>query len=150
MTIQKYINHLCDAFILKKINYYDVRGSKIIKSSPKYYATDLGILYLNHNHKYYYNFCFKLENLVLLELLNSKYEVYTHITKNKKEIDFVAIKDGKTIFIQVCENIDSEKIFKMEIDNLKDATKIGKKLVLSLDDRLHNEFGDIEHKNIID
>jgi predicted AAA+ superfamily ATPase len=150
MTIQKYIKHLCDAFILKKINYYDIRGSKIINSSPKYYATDLGILYLNHNYKYYYNFGYKLENLVLLELLNSKYEVYTHITKNKKEIDFVAIKDNKTTFIQVCETINSEEVFKREFGNLKDVGKTGKKLVLSLDNTLHNECDDIEHKNIVE
>ena len=71
-----------------------------------------------------------LENIVYLELRRRHYDVYIGKLKTK-EIDFVATKEGKKIYIQVCRNLpeDSER----EIQNLKDINDNYPKYIVTLD-----------------
>lgn len=82
------------------------------------------------------------------ELLFRGYEVFSGKTKNG-EIDFIAMKDNKKCFIQVCFHLDSEEVQEREFkafDSIKDNSP---KFVLSLDDWDYSQNG-IANINIID
>lgn len=42
-TVNKYINYLEDAFLISKVNRYDVKGRKYIGTPLKYYFEDIGL-----------------------------------------------------------------------------------------------------------
>jgi predicted AAA+ superfamily ATPase len=114
---------MCDAFLFYKVKYYDIRGKQIMKTKVKYYATDLGMLTLKTSSNIGFNKRYRLENAVLLKLLEERYEVYTAENEAKHEIDFVIKKDNEIKYIQVCDVLN-DKNFTRESTNLlsvKDA-----------------------------
>ena len=42
-TIRKYIDYLCDSFLIDRAVRYDVKGKKYIDTPVKYYFTDMGL-----------------------------------------------------------------------------------------------------------
>lgn len=115
-TISNYVNYLCDSYIFYKVNRFDIKGKRYLSSESKYYLCDHALKYailgnknLDTGRVY--------ENIVAIELLRRGYEIYTGILYNA-EIDFVAIKRGEELFIQVSKSIDDESTFKREVTPL--------------------------------
>lgn len=128
-TLYNYISYLEKAFIIYRANRYDIQGKEVLKTQEKYYLSDQSLKYsmLNFDVKMLASI---LENIVYLELRRRHYDIYIGRFKTK-EIDFVAIKDGKKVYIQVCRNLleDSNK----EIQNLKDIDDNYPKYIVTLD-----------------
>ena len=146
-TIYTYINALCKAFILKKVYRYDISGKSVLKTLNKYYATDLGIAQIKNSDPNFKNYVI-LENIVCNELLYRDYEVYIGKTKNG-EIDFIARKDDRPIYIQVAyELYDHEDTINREFGAFKHIPDNYPRYVISLDKMDMSRDG-IIHKNLI-
>ena len=147
LTIYSYIEALCKALLIRKVYRYDVHGKAVLKTLNKYYVTDLGIAQIKNN-KTEIDKSYAIENIVYNELIIKGYEVFTGKTK-KGEIDFVATKPNKKIYIQVAFSIPNEETKKREFgayDNINDNYT---KYVISLD-KITYEYNGIKHVNLIE
>ena len=147
LTVYSYIEALCKALLIRKVYRYDVDGKAVLKTLNKYYVTDLGIAQIKNN-KTEIDKSYAIENIVYNELIIKGYEVFTGKTK-KGEIDFVATKPNKKIYIQVAFSIPNEETKKREFgayDNINDNYT---KYVISLD-KITYEYNGIKHVNLID
>ena len=146
-TLYNYLDALCRALIIKKVFRYDIHGKALLKTLNKYYMTDLGIAQIK-NHNYNINYSFSLENLVYNELVARGYDVYTGKTP-KGEIDFVAEKDGNTVYIQVAYILADDKVIEREFGAFNAVKDNFPKYVISLSE---GDFGGagIIHINMID
>ena len=128
-TLYNYISYLEKAYIIYRANRYDIQGKEVLKTQEKYYLLDQSLKYsmLSFNSKMIASV---LENIVFLELRRRHYDVYIGKFKTK-EIDFVATKNSKKIYVQVCRNLpeDSDR----EIQNLKEIEDNYPKYIVTLD-----------------
>lgn len=147
MTIYSYLDALCKALLIRKVYRYDVHGRAVLKTLNKYYATDLGIAQIKNN-KTEMDKSYVIENIVYNELLIKGYDVYTGKTK-KGEIDFVATKVDKKIYIQVAYSIPDENTKNREFGAYNIINDNYPKYVITLD-KLTYEFNGIKHVNLID
>lgn len=146
-TLYSYLEALCSAFIINKVNRYDVHGKSILKSLNKYYASDLGIKKIKTNQKdLNYSNC--LENMVYNELIARGYEVYIGKTK-KGEVDFVISKQKEIKYVQVTYLLASEDTIDREFGAYKPIDDNYEKYVISMD-KLDFSRNGIKHINIID
>ena len=146
-TLYIYVEALCKALILRKVYRYDISGKAVLKTLNKYYATDLGIAQIKNNNKEFQNYVL-LENIVYNELINREYNVYIGKTRNG-EIDFIATKDDKKVYIQVTYKLDNEETLNREFGAFNSIKDNYTKYVISLDERNYSKDGLI-NLNIID
>ncbi len=127
-TVDSYVTALNDAYLFYQANRYDLHGKEILRTSPKEYVVDLGLRsYLNGYRASDMGRLF--ENAVYLQLLYKGWHV--HVGKlYAKEVDFVAIKDGRTVYIQVTDEMFSPNTREREFGPLKSIRDAYEKMVV--------------------
>ena len=128
-TVGKYIDYLCKAYAFYRIRRYDIKGKRYLQSEDKYYLSDHSFKYARLGTKDM-DYGHVLENIVALELIRRGFEVYIGVLRNK-EIDFVAIKQGEKMYIQVAYDISEQKTFDREVSPLLDIKDAFPKMIIA-------------------
>ena len=147
-TVYNYLEKLQKAYILHKCSRYDLQGKAILKTQEKFYLADISLRYSVLGYTVD-SVASSLENIVYLELKRRGYDVYVG-KMNDKEIDFVATKQNDKIYVQVTQEIKSEKMQKREYDQLLEIRDNYPKYVVMANDFAGGNYEGIKTMNIID
>lgn len=120
VTVSSYIKHLEDAFLVSEAKRYDVRGKSYFDFPSKFYCEDVGLRNARIGFRQQ-EMTHIMENVVYNELkirgfLVDVGVVYSReLNQNKnsvrvpREIDFVAFKGGKKVYIQSAFALQTEE-----------------------------------------
>lgn len=147
-TVCSYLEKLQKAYILHKCSRYDLQGKNILKTQEKFYLADVSLRYSALGYAVD-SIASSLENIVYLELKRRGYDVYIGKIKDK-EIDFVATKQNEKIYVQVTQEIKSEKTQKREYEQLLEIRDNYPKYVVMADDFAGGNYEGIKTMNIVD
>lgn len=143
-TISKFLGYLEDAFIIKKVNRYDIKGRKQIGATYKYYFTDLGLRnsrldFLHRDDGYV------MENVIYNELIRRGYSIQIGVidiyendsngktTRKTLETDFIASIGDKYYYVQSAYEISDEKKLEQERKSLIHIDNSFKKIIITKD-----------------
>jgi hypothetical protein len=142
-TVSSYIQFLTDTFIFHRAERYNLRGKQVLGGNCKYYLNDLA--FKNYLFGIFpTDIGYNLENYVYLHLRRMGYEVRVGVLNNL-EIDFVAQKPEKTIYVQVCYLLNNENVVAREFGNLLQIKDNYEKIVVSMDDIKFSDYEGIIH-----
>lgn len=145
-TLYNYLEAFTSTFIMNKVYRYDIHGKNILKTLNKYYCNDLGIKQIKTNSEEL-NLSVALENVVYNDLIGKNYKVYIGKTK-KGEIDFVAIKNNVTKYIQVSYDLSNEETRAREV-NAFNEFESDEKYIITMDKNDY-DIKDVHILNVID
>ena len=147
-TVYSYLEKLEKAYLLHRCSRYDLRGKEILKTQEKFYLADTSLRYsvLGYNSD---TVASSLENVVYLELCRRGYDVQIGKTPDG-EIDFVATKQNNKLYVQVTQEIKSEKTEKREYERLLEIRDNYPKYVLTTDDFSGGNYLGIKTMHIAD
>ena len=143
-TIASYIGHLADAFLIEKVNRYNIKGRKYIGSSQKYYYTDVGLRNARLNFRQHEP-THIMENIIYNELVIRGYNVDVGVVekyyKNEDgkqktaqlEIDFVCNIGSNRYYIQSAYSLPDDEKFKQETASLDRIDDSFKKVIIVAD-----------------
>ncbi len=147
-TVYRYLEKLQKAYILHRCSRYDLQGKSILKTQEKFYLADISLRYAVLGYTID-SVASSLENIVYLELKRRGYDVCIGKYKDK-EIDFVATKQNEKIYVQVTQEIKSEKIQKREYEQLLEIKDNYPKYVVLTDDFAGGNYQGIKTMHITD
>ncbi len=136
--VQTYIQHLANAFLIHRVNRYDIVGKRLFEVGEKYYFENLGI----RNALWGFRAEDRgkiLENAVYNHLLTENYKVQVGIIADS-EIDFIAEKNGEKMYIQATLTLNEEKTIEREFGNLLKIKDNYPKLLITMDRFSGNTF----------
>ena len=146
-TVYNYLRALESAFLIHKVQRFDIKGKKILETQEKYYLCDLGIRHavLGYRNN---DIAGLLENIIYLELLRRGYTV-TIGKQGVTEVDFVADKQENRIYIQVCYVLTEDNTNR-EFAPLEAISDNYEKVVITMDSIFSFNRGGIRQKNVVD
>lgn len=142
-TAERYIRGLTESLMLYKVRRYNIREKACFTTGHKYYAADIGMRNTLVRGQAS-DIGRVLENTVYLELRRRGYDVCTGQIGTSGEVDFVAMRDGKTEYYQVSETTLNEDVLRRELAPLQKIRDNYPKYLLTLDE----VFGEADYDGI--
>lgn len=153
LTIDHYITYMQQAFMLSKVNRYDVKGKKYINTPYKIYFEDVGLRNARLDFRQIEE-THLMENIIYNELRYRGYNVDVGVIDTREnvdgssqrrqlEIDFVANQGNKRYYIQSAYDIPNEDKMKQETKSFDKTNDSFKKIIVvgkNMKPR-HNEKG---------
>lgn len=143
-TIKRYIDYLCDFFLIDSAIRYDVKGKKYIDTPVKYYFTDMGLRNARLNFRQIEE-THSMENIIFNELkmrgFNVDVGVIMQYETNEKganirkqlEIDFVCNQGSKRYYIQSAYAIPDQAKMEQEQRSLMLTGDFFKRMIITKD-----------------
>lgn len=143
-TIKRYIDYLCDSFLIDSAIRYDVKGKKYIDTPVKYYFTDMGLRNARLNFRQIEE-THSMENIIFNELkmrgfnvdvgVIMQYETNEKGTNIRKqlEIDFVCNQGSKRYYIQSAYAIPNQAKMEQEQRSLMLTGDFFKRMIITKD-----------------
>lgn len=143
-TIKRYIDYLCDSFLIDSAIRYDVKGKKYIDTPVKYYFTDMGLRNARLNFRQIEE-THSMENIIFNELkmrgFNVDVGVIMQYDTNEKgasirkqlEIDFVCNQGSKRYYIQSAYAIPDQAKMEQEQRSLMLTGDFFKRMIITKD-----------------
>ena len=143
-TIKRYIDYLCDSFLIDSAIRYDVKGRKYIDTPVKYYFTDMGLRNARLNFRQIEE-THSMENIIFNELkmrgfnvdvgVIMQYETNEKGTNIRKqlEIDFVCNQGSKRYYIQSAYAIPDQAKMEQEQRSLMLTGDFFKRMIITKD-----------------
>ena len=147
-TILNYMQWFEDAHLTRRVRLYDIKGKRHLEINEKHFLTDLGLraALLGHRDS---DISGTLENIICMELLRRGWQVSVG-RMGSAEVDFVAVRGGEKLYVQVAYLLASKSVVEREIAPLLDIRDNYPKLLLTLDRDLGNDVEGIRRLYIPD
>lgn len=142
-TVSNYVAYIAETFLVHPVMQYNIKGKSVSETPFKYYSNDLSF----KNYLYpgiAYGMGYLLENAVYLELLRHGFLVYEGAGRDK-EVDFVAIKGDRRIYIQCAYMIEEDDTRKREYASLLEIADNYEKWVVTLDEIQYPIYEGVKH-----
>lgn len=143
-TISSYIDHLIDAFILKRAVRYDIKGRKYIGAQQKFFYSDVGLRNARLNFRQQEENHI-MENIIYNELTARGFSVDVGVIetmivnsagkrqRSPLEVDFVCHRGHSRYYIQSALTVAEESKRKQEINSLTRIDDSFEKIVVIRD-----------------
>lgn len=129
-VVINYISFLCEAYILHKVNRYDIHGKRVFENNDKFYFEDNGVRNAIAGGTREGDIEKVIENIIYEHLIRLGYQVYVGQLQ-AGEIDFVCTKpEGQRVYVQaiIAEQATRER----EFGNLRSIKDNYPKYVISM------------------
>lgn len=148
VTVENYLHCLEDAYLIYKVNRYDIKGKGYLKTLEKYYLSDIGFrnAILGYRDTDYGHV---LENIIYLELRRRGYRVSVGKVGDHK-IDFVATKANDLKYYQVCQSILDKNTLAREIKPFTITNDHYEKTIITVDYDFATSHNGIKVMNVVD
>jgi len=142
-TVADYLTALTDAFLLNRVDRYDVRGRAYLATQEKYFAGDHGVVnaLLGYSASRLPGL---LENIVQAEMRVRGYAISVGKVGDK-EIDFIASRGDERVYLQVCISALDSDTRAQEFSPLLAVKDSFPKFVLSMDDLAGGTVDGVRH-----
>lgn len=131
-VVINYISFLCEAYILHKVNRYDIHGKRVFENNDKFYFEDNGVRNAIAGGTREGDIEKVIENIIYEHLIRLGYHVYVGQLQ-AGEIDFVCTKpEGQRIYVQASFIIAEQATREREFGNLRSIKDNYPKYVISM------------------
>lgn len=131
-VVINYISFLCEAYILHKVNRYDIHGKRIFENNDKFYFEDNGVRNAIAGGTREGDIEKVIENIIYQHLVRLGFQVYVGQLQ-AGEIDFVCTKpEGQRVYVQASYIIAEQATREKEFGNLRSIKDNYPKYVISM------------------
>ena len=149
-TVAKYLDAMCDAYLIYKVPRFEIKGKGLLQTLNKYYVVDPCFAKVRLKKGILKDRSHWLENMVYLELIRRNKDVFIG-KRNNLEVDFVVIDNsGYTSYYQVAWTTENPDTLERELASLKAIKDSNPKYLLTTDIDFNPVYDGIRKLNVID
>jgi predicted AAA+ superfamily ATPase len=149
-TVAKYLDALCEAYLIYKVPRFEIKGKGLLQTLNKYYVVDPAFAKVRLKKGILKDRSHWLENMVYLELVRRNKEVFIG-KRNNLEVDFVVIDNHDYVsYYQVAWTTENKETLERELASLKAIKDSNPKYLLTTDVDFNPVYDGIRKLNVID